>query len=165
MIVCCLKHFEAFDANAVLDAVASRGYWSNNGTLTLDARRSTIANWIEDCRANHPSCWQNSTDHKVFPSRLIDVGNADGAHPKLVSTADIAHTEKFTTLSHCWGPDPSKMPLRTLKDTYMAFTNSIPISRLPRTFRDAVNVTRALNIKYIWVSKKLLWQLLSTRSP
>ncbi|KAH7325612.1 heterokaryon incompatibility protein-domain-containing protein [Stachybotrys elegans] len=138
--------------------VVSRGYWSNDTTLMLQSRRSTIASWIEDCQSNHPLCGQNSAERNVFPTRLIDVGDTGKAHPKLVSTANLAHTPRYTTLSHCWGPDPSKMPLRTLKETYEAFTNSIPMSSLPRTFHDAVNVTLALNIRYIWIDSLCIIQ-------
>ena len=58
---------------------------------------------------------------------------------------------KYVCLSHCWGSAGSKGMLRTTRDNFLELIQHIPWSRIPRTFRDAINVTRALGIEYIWI--------------
>jgi hypothetical protein len=57
----------------------------------------------------------------------------------------------YTVLSYCWGSIPKLNPLRTLKSNINSFMESIAVSSLPKTIRDAIDVTRELGIRYLWV--------------
>ncbi|KAG8527742.1 uncharacterized protein KY384_007896 [Bacidia gigantensis] len=50
------------------------------------------------------------------------------------------------------------MPLRTTRSTEASHRSSIPMSSLPKTFHDAVSVTRALNIRCIWIDSLCIVQ-------
>jgi succinate dehydrogenase flavin-adding protein (antitoxin of CptAB toxin-antitoxin module) len=146
-------------ANVLWAELATRGIWSNVGPLTLSGRISTVVEFIDECRLTHPNCWMQIHSQRVLPSRFIDVGSENrGIEPRLVSSRQIGMVEKYTTLSHCWGPNPENMPLRTLRATERAHKVSIPMASLPKTFRDAISVTRALDIQYIWIDSLCIVQ-------
>ncbi|KAH9209873.1 heterokaryon incompatibility protein-domain-containing protein [Leptodontidium sp. 2 PMI_412] len=107
--------------------------------------------WIKRCRESHRSCRQ--PHHiPVWPTRLIDVGPADGSEePRLVLTVDTwrnKRNEGYATLSHCWGKEPL---MTTTTGTLSERLVGIPMASLPKTFRDAVTVCRGVGIRYLWV--------------
>jgi hypothetical protein len=98
-------------------------------------------------------------DHYILPSRFIEVGDSDAAiELRLVSSANLSTIDKYTTLSHCLGAHPDHMPLRTTRITKAAHMVSIPMAILPKTFRDAINITRTLNIKYVLINSLCIIQ-------
>jgi len=120
-----------------------------------------VVDFWDECPSHHARCLQETKDHvtRILPSRFVDVGSQDRTvEPRLVSSSRISTIEKYTMLSHCWGANPENMPLRTTRSTKTAHTISLPIATLPKTFRDAVSVTRALNIRYIWIDSLCIVQ-------
>lgn len=94
-----------------------------------------------------------------FPDRLIRV---DQDKLSLVLTKDAANTQfrptlgddlpLYTALTYCWGPSPHpESQLKTTKGSLLQYQNEIPFDELPQAVRDAVRVTRALSIPYLWV--------------
>ena len=68
---------------------------------------------------------------------------------------------KYTALSHRWGVHPpSKTDPRfcTTDDNVDARLNGFTLSELPKTFRDAVRVTRELEIDYLWIDSLCIIQ-------
>ncbi|KAJ4385961.1 hypothetical protein N0V85_007938 [Neurospora sp. IMI 360204] len=63
----------------------------------------------------------------------------------------------YVTLSHCWGP-PEKRPMMTTKMTLAKRMERIPFVDLPRTFQDAVDVTRQLGQRYLWIDSLCIVQ-------
>ena len=59
------------------------------------------------------------------------------------------------TLSHCWG---GQVPLRLMRENLPAFQEGIEYSKLPRTFQDAVQITRGLLIRYLWIDSLCIIQ-------
>lgn len=59
------------------------------------------------------------------------------------------------SLSHCWGD--AKI-LKLTKNTLSQFTRAIYVSQVPKTFRDAFEVTKALGIRYIWIDSLCIIQ-------
>ncbi|PVH83803.1 HET-domain-containing protein [Cadophora sp. DSE1049] len=100
--------------------------------------------WMKTCMETHgPEC---SRKKAILPSRLIDVGRAD--HPTVslhISNGEPGH---WLTLSHCWGK--KSMP-GTTTSNIAARCNSIHLSSLPQTFRDAISITRKLGYRFIWI--------------
>ncbi len=67
-----------------------------------------------------------------------------------------ATTPPYLALSHCWG---GAVPIRLEKETLGSWTkNGIAFSSLPKTFRDAVAITRQLGIRYLWVDSLCIVQ-------
>ncbi|KAF7899353.1 uncharacterized protein EAF01_008566 [Botrytis porri] len=81
-----------------------------------------------------------------------------GTPPRLVETQqnDDRHT-KYLALTHCWGremPEAATTKIRTLERRLL----SIPFKRLPRTFRDAITITRRLGLQYLWIDSLCIVQ-------
>ncbi|KAF2652980.1 HET-domain-containing protein, partial [Lophiostoma macrostomum CBS 122681] len=107
--------------------------------------------WLHDCLSNH--------DHGVNAkasraARLIDVRTEDGTQPiHLVDGSTIEHS--FLALSHCWGDSAT---LRTTRATLEPFQTSIQWGQLPKTFQDAVQITRGLGVDYLWIDSLCIVQ-------
>ncbi|KAK0750915.1 heterokaryon incompatibility protein-domain-containing protein [Schizothecium vesticola] len=63
-------------------------------------------------------------------------------------------TASYAALSHCWANRPTT---RTLTSTLAAHLVALP-HPLPQTFADAVAVTRALDIPYLWIDSLCIVQ-------
>ncbi|KAH7319493.1 heterokaryon incompatibility protein-domain-containing protein [Rhexocercosporidium sp. MPI-PUGE-AT-0058] len=100
---------------------------------------------------------------------LLHVGPADGSQePFLVENdsfiknsqkSPITSEEKssvlYATLSHCWGNTSHCI---ATKDTLSDKKACIPMSNLSRTYADAVTVTRAFGLKYLWIDSLCIIQ-------
>ncbi|KAF2651872.1 HET-domain-containing protein, partial [Lophiostoma macrostomum CBS 122681] len=115
-----------------------------------------LQQWISECSERHPQC--QTSDEMFCPKRLIDVGPVDGSvEPRLVEVA--RKPSRYAALSHCWGaPRPGVHMLRTLTSSINSFRQAIPYQSMPRNFQDAVRITRALNIPYIWIDSLCIIQ-------
>lgn len=84
-----------------------------------------------------------------LPTRVIDVG--DSCHdPYLYITH--GETGRFAVLSHCWGPPQMALKrLTTTQTNILEHRERIALERFPRTFRDAINITRDIGLRYIWI--------------
>jgi hypothetical protein len=106
--------------------------------------------WIRDCIDNHRDC--DRIECTPLPTRVIDVGSENNEPRLYVSKQENA---KYTTLSHCWG---SKVPMTTTLARVKERQREIKFRELPKTFRDAINITRRLNIQYIWIDSLCIIQ-------
>ncbi|PVH71364.1 HET-domain-containing protein [Cadophora sp. DSE1049] len=106
---------------------------------------------LGDCATNHNHCYLN--DNTELPTRVLDVYDAN--KPTLVETKDIRG--RYMTLSHCWG-EPADKPLMATKDTLEALTHGIERKDFPKTFLDAIDVTHALGVRYLWIDSLCILQ-------
>jgi len=111
-----------------------------------------LRGWIQHCEANHSTCAARGS----LPTRVINVGKGGEDFVKLEETHPD-QPDRYMTLSHCWGPTPH-LVIRTTKATLAQHQQQIPLSALTNTFRDAVHVTRAVGIKYIWIDSLCIVQ-------
>jgi hypothetical protein len=58
-------------------------------------------------------------------------------------------------LSYCWG---EKIPPKTLTNNVADHRRGICLAKLPRTFRDAVRIARALRLRYLWIDSLCIVQ-------
>lgn len=87
-------------------------------------------------------------DPSQLPLRVLDIyGTASEQHVKLVP-GDVARTNDYVALSYTWG---GLEPTLLTVDNVDKWLQKIDISELPRTFQDAVWVTRQLNVRYLWI--------------
>jgi hypothetical protein len=103
---------------------------------------SMILKWIEWC-PYHSKC-DKPLMHPL-PSRVIDVGPSDGSQEPFLSITN-GKEGSWIALSHCWG---NTLPLRTTTATEKLHRRKI--THLPPTFQDAVTITRALGIRFLWI--------------
>ena len=83
---------------------------------------------------------------------MIDVGDEDTS-PRLLEEKVVRGS--YACLSHCWG---KASLLVTTKDTLVERRRGIPLNSLPKTFFDAIMLTRALGLKYIWIDSLCICQ-------
>ncbi|KAK2615791.1 hypothetical protein N8I77_002518 [Diaporthe amygdali] len=108
-----------------------------------------IITWNHRCRESHPKCQRETP---LLPTRVIEVSTEDG-HCRLYES----HGERadYTALSHCWGKITI---LRTLKSNIEAHTNCIKLETLPKTFQDAIKITRIIGVRYLWIDSLCIVQ-------
>lgn len=73
-----------------------------------------------------------------------------------MDTADGKISGRYATLSHCWGENPSFFVLTS--DSLRDLCINVPYDRLPKTFQDAITVTRSLGISYLWIDSLCILQ-------
>jgi hypothetical protein len=103
------------------------------------------AEWIQDCDKTH-SC-HHIASNSYFPTRLLSIGDAGDPTIRLVTTKMLPR-DRYCTLSYCWG---SGVPVKLLSHLLAEFEQGIPITSLPKTLQEAVDVSRILRVKYIWI--------------
>lgn len=99
--------------------------------------------WLNDCQNNH-KCRHPPANARL-PTRVLDVSFSPSSIA-LVETRGMLG--QYVALSHCWGTSPR---LTANKNNFRDLTKGIPISSLPKTFRDAITITQKLQVKYLWI--------------
>ncbi|KAF2129731.1 HET-domain-containing protein, partial [Dothidotthia symphoricarpi CBS 119687] len=64
----------------------------------------------------------------------------------------------YAALSYCWGLETEVRPIKTMKNNVARFSESIVAADLPLTIRQAIEVTRILNLEYLWVDSLCIIQ-------
>ncbi len=90
------------------------------------------------------------------PTRLLYVGGSDD--PRLVEMVENGIQEPYAALSHMWGDASRLPPLRTILSKYDDMKMAIPVWMLSKNFADAINVTRQLGLRYIWIDSLCIIQ-------
>ncbi|KAF5662907.1 hypothetical protein FCIRC_11344 [Fusarium circinatum] len=99
-------------------------------------------------------------DKTFIPDRLIDVREDQLS---LVLTTDFqprdAEKHRYIALTYCWGPEPhASKQLKTTSVNIHQHQQQIPELSLPQVIKDAVAVTRALSIPFLWVDALCILQ-------
>lgn len=116
---------------------------------------------MRHCDENH-ECMavQESTESSSeLPTRVIDVGKDDGEPIRLVETSqESAVTGRYIALSHRWGDLSREQRFCTCADNLAQRKDRIIYDELPASFQDAVRVTRALGVRYLWIDSLCIIQ-------
>ena len=107
-----------------------------------------ISSWLRECTATHSAtqCRNKQVRRSNFmPLRLIAVGTG-AAEPRIIEYR--GNVANYTALSYCWGS--ASIPLTTTANLPERI-HCLRWKHLPMVFRDAIVLTRALGIKYIWI--------------
>ncbi|KUJ16587.1 uncharacterized protein LY89DRAFT_571485, partial [Mollisia scopiformis] len=106
--------------------------------------------WLNDCITTHPECRSNTS--RKLPTRVINVGTSN-SEVRLVETN--GSEGRYATLSHyCGKIHPPLTENETLEDR----KQGIPVEDLPKTYRDAIMVTRGLKLRYLWIESLCIIQ-------
>lgn len=112
-----------------------------------------IKQWLQECQEHHSHCYRPIDKPESLPLRLLSVGDD---RLRLVNMRNQSSSElRYATLSHCWG---SKLLISTSRATIGSFENAISEDKLPQTFRDAIQITRSLDIPYLWIDSLCIVQ-------
>lgn len=128
--------------NPASDYISNREF----NLLGNSASNIRLANsWIKQCVAGHDLCEKQNETH--LPTRLLDVGSLGNEVLKLYTTSSH-ESSCYAALSYCWGD--FRLSLTTLENLN-ARHHKIEYSCLSKTIQDAVEITRKLNIRYLWI--------------
>jgi hypothetical protein len=117
-----------------------------------DASFSLARHWLARCKREHAVCRRAVRSSTKSPTRLLDLGS--GKDQTIRLRVGIGRKE-FVSLSHRWG---DSQPLRLLQSNLEAFKTEIKPDDLPKTFRDAVTITRKLGYRYLWIDSLCIIQ-------
>ncbi|KAK0113568.1 hypothetical protein ONS96_014426 [Cadophora gregata f. sp. sojae] len=109
--------------------------------------------WMKACDEEHEIC--KRSDESRLPTRVVDVGvdpKSDTVHLKEAKETD---RHPYMSLSHCWGLEQI---ITTTTNTLQARKAGIKLSELSKTFRHAIELTRGLGIRYLWIDSLCIIQ-------
>jgi hypothetical protein len=106
-------------------------------------------NQYHKCREQHTKCQRNAPHNDFTPTRIMYVGSAEDEEVRLCDSVQLSAGTVYTVLSHCWGKNAQQIMLT--KSTEETPKKGIALSSLPKTFQDAIAVTRMFQIQYIWI--------------
>jgi hypothetical protein len=111
---------------------------------------NTIRQFLDNCTSTcHPRI-----PPSFMPTRLIDVGHDESAIPRLVFSSDIHKTEQmaYAALSYCWGDrKDAETQFKTEKASLEERCISLPNEYMTSTTKDAIAITRAIGLQYVWI--------------
>ncbi len=109
--------------------------------------------WLLRCLKSHRECTEDYRIPKL-PKRVIDVGSHDSNDPVRIHEAFPEQKGHCLALSYRWGKDPVKLLEKNLE----SYKTALPVQDLSQIFRDAIEATRKLGIKYLWVDALCIMQ-------
>ncbi|ERF74253.1 hypothetical protein EPUS_08474 [Endocarpon pusillum Z07020] len=101
--------------------------------------------WLHACQNSHDRC---AGGKSYLPTRILDVAPQMGDSYVALHVSQPKEVAAYLVLSYRWG-GPQHITLAT--STMEAFCNGIKLDTLPQTLKDAVEVTKGFNVRYLWV--------------
>ncbi|KAI1761020.1 heterokaryon incompatibility protein-domain-containing protein [Hypoxylon sp. FL1150] len=114
---------------------------------------SIARGWLQTCLESHRSCGHDKGD--FLPTRLLYIGTGPGDPARLCYTKYLKSRVQYISLSHRWG---NIQIFRLLRENRLELEKKLPLDRLPKTFLDAMEVTRCLGAEYIWIDSLCIVQ-------
>ena len=107
--------------------------------------------WVKRCSETHSGCGGENTS---MPLRVLDVNDdLSLGRVRLCESKNLCG--KYITLSHCWGNESS---FSTEQSSMESRKQGIQFDELPKTFQDAICITRELGVKYLWIDSLCICQ-------
>ncbi|OCL11137.1 hypothetical protein AOQ84DRAFT_287841, partial [Glonium stellatum] len=113
---------------------------------------SQVQSWLDRCNAEHSEC---KVEKSLLPTRVLDLGNPLEPEAKIRLVEPIGQIDHYVALSHVWGKSNTFL---TTQDTFVAKKTGFDLDEAPPTFRDAILVTRALGVRYLWIDSLCIIQ-------
>lgn len=120
--------------------------------------------WLRRCDGTHGCSKHQIKSESAMPTRVLYVGdhkNSDynSDFVRLVRASETTKQE-YIALSHCWGniSVDEKSAYCTTGSNISQRLKGFSLSELPRTFQDAVKVTRELGVLYLWIDSLCIIQ-------
>jgi hypothetical protein len=109
-----------------------------------------VQRWIDHCLTSH-DCSKSLTGGEFKrPTRLLDVNAFESSCLDLRLVETIVSNSHYAALSYCWGIQMDTTYKTTLS-TLEKRKDRIEFTDLPLTYRHAVEVTRNLGLRYLWI--------------
>ncbi|KAF2820261.1 HET-domain-containing protein [Ophiobolus disseminans] len=124
-----------------------------------DAGLSSARGMIKNCLSSHSRCRQQKPT--TLPKRVLDLLLGSDSKSVVLHESEWNEDEQryehgeYVALSHVWGI--GKGP-KTTRDNLQSHLKGVAWSTLPRAFQEAVVLTRALGVRYLWIDSLCLLQ-------
>jgi len=110
-----------------------------------------VQEWLDICQKSHELCGPPALVPPRLPKRVLD---ASSTQVRLYEPHN--EFDHYVCLSHCWGE--VRPACSTTSATIQAKQSGIDWWALPATFRDAIDFTRRLGLRYIWIDALCILQ-------
>ena len=127
-------------------------------------RFALLRAWLRWCDESHDCNEHHVAFNTELPTRLLYVGDLNNLdyNPDVLRLdyATQIDGRKYIALSHCWGelPIEDKEQFCTTQNNIVQRRRGFSIFDLPKTFQDAVKVTRELRVPYLWIDSLCIIQ-------
>ncbi|KIN00795.1 hypothetical protein OIDMADRAFT_124725, partial [Oidiodendron maius Zn] len=98
----------------------------------------------------------NSPVFNPLPTRLLSIGEEFPTNLHLRHGCNLPRSTKYTTLSHCWGE--RGIVTKLSECNYLSMMEKVIFDDLPKTFRDAIVVSKMLGVEYLWIDSLCIIQ-------
>lgn len=124
----------------------------------MEVLLDNISEWLTVCTKSgrHKKCGSLEsyiTRTSPLPTRLIDVGTQDQDILRLIDTQREcsigSKTPHYLILSYRWGKGNESA--RTTKRNIQQRKKQMALQDFPKTIQDAIEITRRMGIRYLWV--------------
>jgi hypothetical protein len=128
------------------------------------ARFALLREWLHWCDKSHDCNKQQGESKTALPTRVLYVGDPENSSyaPDFVRLVYASETssQEYIALSHCWGDlsNEAKKAYCTTQDNIGQRLEGFSLTELPKTFRDAVKVTREIGVQYLWIDSLCIIQ-------
>ena len=116
---------------------------------------SAVHAWLNECQLKHDKCPGNALPE--LPTRVLDVNPDMVCDPGTIKLHIPVPGEcaGYACLSYCWG-GPQAVVATT--KTLMTLVDGLNVRCLGQTIQDAVQVTKAMGTRYLWVDALCILQ-------
>lgn len=129
------------------------------GSLPVDPYTGSERNfklarrWLKACKKHHDSCLSGRVPN--LPTRVIHVGDSPEYRDVRLEVPEQGSKAEYVALSHCWG---GNIDITLKEDNLEEFKTGLPFKDLAANFQDAIEVTRKLGIRYLWIDSLCIIQ-------
>lgn len=113
-----------------------------------------IREWLRVCDDTHQCRPTNS----FLPTRVVDVGKDNASSPVRLYSSKQGEAERYAALSHRWEARNELETFCLFRSNIEELHSNIDFNKLPKTFQDAIIVTRALDIQFLWIDSLCIIQ-------
>jgi hypothetical protein len=111
--------------------------------------------WLHYCLEAHPKCQSYQSVEATIPTRVVDVGDREETQVPYLFVPHEPTQAKYLTLSHCWG---GSRDFITTTDNIEVMRAGFRLLDIPKTFADAIQITRELGFRYLWIDSLCIVQ-------
>jgi hypothetical protein len=130
------------------------------------ARSTLLRGWLRWCDEEHRECKKPQAELvTALPTRLLYVGDLGDRkynldRVRLIRASEVDGQQQYVALSHCWGqlPKEEQKMFCTTQGNIGRRLQGFSVSELPKTFQDAVTITRELGVLYLWIDSLCIIQ-------
>lgn len=152
-----LQHLlEAWNLSSYPEPRGHTDHYTVPSHTASEACLALAQDWLVRCLKNHVRCNARHQLKPYCPTRLVEIlPFGSDKDIRIIQTNRTVPDGPYLTLSHRWGTAEF---LRLEQRRLAKFEKGLDIAELPRTFRDAIVVTRRLGCKFLWIDSLCIIQ-------